>query len=322
MHVRDLLGWGVRIMAAGLLLVMLAAPEARAQSCSISVTPLNFGPVDVIANATVDATAAATVTCSALVPVGVCISIGPGSGGATNAANRTLANGGNTLRYGLFSDAARTVPWGSDYWPAGGAASVGFNLPVLLGTGSVTTTIYGRIYGGQATTAPLGYASAFSGADISIRFGLLSFLLGCDLLTTTASTSFTVSATVPPTCRISTSDLDFGAAGVLTSARDGSSTLTPTCTNGTAYSIGLNGGLSGATNPAMRRMSKGAETIIYGLYRDAARSQPFGNVAGVNTVAATGTGLAQTRTVYGRVGAQSTPSPGTYTDTIVATVTY
>jgi spore coat protein U-like protein len=312
MHVRGIFRSGLGALVTALLLIM-TAPEARAQTCSISVTPLNFGSVDVIANAVVDATATATVTCSALVPVGVCISIGPGSGGATNAANRTLASGANTLRYGLFSDTARSVPWGSDYWPAGGAASVGFNLPIILGTGSVTTTIYGRVYGGQATTVPLSFASVFSGTEISIRYGLLSFLLGCDLLTISSAGSFTASANVPPTCRVTTSNLDFGVAGVLTGARDGSSTLTPTCTSGTDYTIGLNGGLSGASNPTLRRMSKGAESIIYGLYHDAARAQPFGNAAGVDTVASTGTGLPQARTVYGRVAAQSTPSPGTYT---------
>jgi spore coat protein U-like protein len=35
-----------------------------------------------------------------------------------------------------------------------------------------------------------------------------------------------------------------------------------------------------------------------------------------------GPGLAQTLTVYGRVPAQSTPSPGTYADTVVMTICY
>jgi spore coat protein U-like protein len=39
-------------------------------------------------------------------------------------------------------------------------------------------------------------------------------------------------------------------------------------------------------------------------------------------VSGTGTGLTQTLTVYGRVAPQTTPKPGTYSDTIIATVTY
>ncbi|WP_409528142.1 spore coat protein U domain-containing protein [Rhizobium sp.] len=39
-------------------------------------------------------------------------------------------------------------------------------------------------------------------------------------------------------------------------------------------------------------------------------------------VTGTGTGSPQTLTVYGRVPAQNTPAPGTYSDTVVVTVSY
>ena len=313
--------WAALLAASG---VLVSVP-AKAQSCSLSITPLVFGDVDVTANAQVNAMATATVSCtgSALLPVGVCIELGPGTGGGTSAANRTLANGANQLNYGLFSDAAASVPWGSGAWPAGGASAVGFNLALSLsGTGSQSTTIYGRVYSGQATAAPVTYTSSFSGTDARIRYGLLSFLLGCDLLTVTQSTSFMVSANVPATCRVTTSDLSFGSVGVLSAPHDAFTTLAPTCTNGTAYQIGLNGGLSGAADPTLRRMTKGSEIVTYGLYRNTARSQPFGNTLGVDTLAGMGTGLAQTSFIYGRVPAQATPSPGAYIDTIQATVTY
>ena len=251
---------------AGLGNLLVDAP-ASAQSCTLSITPLIFGDVDVTANAQVNATAAATVSCtgSALLPVGVCIELGSGTGGASSAANRRLTNGGNQLQYGLFSDTAASVPWGSGAWPGGGASPIGFNLTLSAGgTGSRTVTIYGRVYSGQSSAAPVSYTSSFSGADARIRYGLLSFLLGCDLLTVTQSTSFTVSANVPATCRVTTSDLSFGSVGVLTAPVDAFTTLAPTCTNGTAYQIGLNGGLSGAADPTLRRMTKGAETVTYG----------------------------------------------------------
>lgn len=313
--------WVVLIAAGSLL----ARTPAAAQSCSLSITSLVFGDIDVTANAQVNGTATATVSCTgtALLPVGVCIELGPGTGGGTSAANRFLTNGGNQLRYGLFSDAAASTPWGSGAWPAGGASAVGFNLTLnASGSGSRSVTIYGRVYSGQATAAPVTYTSNFSGADARIRYGLLSFLLGCDLLTVVQSTSFAVSANVPATCRVTASDLNFGSVGVLTAPHDAFTALTPTCTNGTAYQIGLNGGLSGAANPTLRQMTKGAETITYGLYRDTARSQPFGGTLGLDTVTGIGSGLAQTSYVYGRVPAQTTPSPGPYADTIQATVTY
>ncbi len=46
------------------------------------------------------------------------------------------------------------------------------------------------------------------------------------------------------------------------------------CSQGLPYQVQLDGGLSGATNPTLRRMTKGAEFVTYGLYRDAARTLP------------------------------------------------
>jgi spore coat protein U-like protein len=94
------------------------------------------------------------------------------------------------------------------------------------------------------------------------------------------------------------------------------------CTNATPYTVGLNGGNSGAVDPTNRKMSKGSETIIYGLYQNSARTQPWGSTSGANTVGGTGTGSSQGLTVYGRVASQTTPSPGSYTDSVVVTVTY
>jgi spore coat protein U-like protein len=100
------------------------------------------------------------------------------------------------------------------------------------------------------------------------------------------TTTFNVTATVPTTCSIATNNLNFGTAGVLTANTDATTTLTPTCINGAPYNIGLDGGLSGAINPIQRKMKKAAEFVLYGLYRDAARSLPFGNTIGTNTLPA------------------------------------
>jgi spore coat protein U-like protein len=68
-------------------------------------------------------------------------------------------------------------------------------------------------------------------------------------------------------------------------------------------------------------MTLGPETITYGLYRDSARSLVWGSLAG-STVSGSGNGTATAHPVYGRVPPQATPPPGTYSDTVVATVTY
>jgi spore coat protein U-like protein len=296
--------------------------KARAATCSFTVTNVAFGSVDVTANAAVDTTATVSITCSglALLTVQVCVNLGVGSGGATNAANRFMLSGSNKLSYSLYSNAARTAVWGSDLWAGAGAGSVSINVPLLLGSNTVTSTVYGRVFSGQQTVPAGSYLSVFTGMDAEIKYGTVG--LGCGTLPSTATTTFNVTATVPTTCTIATNNLNFGTAGVLTANTDATTTVAPDCTNGTPYNIGLDGGLSGAANPTQRKMTKAAEFVLYGLYRDSARSLPFGNTIGTNTLAGTGTGLAQSATVYGRIAPQATPSPGTYNDTIVVTLTY
>jgi len=64
----------------------------------------------------------------------------------------------------------------------------------------------------------------------------------------------------------------------------------------------------------------GASIITYGIYQDPARTQPWGDALGT-TLGDTGNGLAHHIT-YGRVPPQTTPTPGTYTEAIVVTLTY
>ena len=69
-------------------------------------------------------------------------------------------------------------------------------------------------------------------------------------------------------------------------------------------------------------MTSGAAIVNYSLYSDSGRTTVWGNTVGTDTVAATGSGASQSYTVYGRVTAQTTPAPGTYSDTVTVTVTY
>lgn len=302
------------------LLVELSTPMAAAQVCDANVSNVSFGDFDVTTGAGVDTTAQVDVSCSGvpLVPVRVCVNFGQGSGGGTDLANRLMTSGANALRYSLFQDAARTIVWGT------GLAAVDIIVPIGLGgTGSESRTIYGRVYPAQPTVAAGTYLSTFTGPDAEINYGLLSVLLNCGILVVTKSMTFTASANIDPTCHVTANNLDFGSAGLLAAPVDGATTLSPVCTNGTTYQIGLDGGLTGASDPTKRRMSKGAETILYGLYRDAARANlPFGDTIGVNTLSGAGTGLMQSIPVYGRIPPQSTPSPGPYSDTVVVTITY
>jgi spore coat protein U-like protein len=159
----------------------------------------------------------------------------------------------------------------------------------------------------------------------SIAILALYFLLdGAAATAATATGSFQVSVTIQATCTITgATALNFGTAGVLGANVDQTSTITVQCTNTTPYDIGLDQGVNGSSVTA-REMVGGptSEAIQYSLYRDAARTLNWGTTIATDTVTATGNGTAQNYTVYGRIPPQTTPTPGSYTDTITVTVTY
>jgi spore coat protein U-like protein len=139
----------------------------------------------------------------------------------------------------------------------------------------------------------------------------------------TATTSFQVQLTIEAQCLInSASTLSFGTQGVLSANVDQTSSIQIQCTNTTPYTIGLDAGTGTGATVTTRKLTGGGATIHYSLYSDAARTAVWGTTIGSNTVASTGTGAAQSFTVYGRIPAQTTPAPATYTDTITVTVTY
>ena len=67
-------------------------------------------------------------------------------------------------------------------------------------------------------------------------------------------------------------------------------------------------------------MTNAANTLSYVITQDAGRVTNWGLATG--TVAGTGNGSAQTLVVYGRIAAGQYVTPGAYSDTITATVTY
>jgi len=143
----------------------------------------------------------------------------------------------------------------------------------------------------------------------------------------TATTTMSVSATVANTCVVTASPLAFGTVtGLLSgSTVTATTTLAVTCTNGTAYNVGLGPGQGSSATVSARKMTLtgGTKTLTYSVYQDSSHSQVWGNTVGTDTVSGTGTGLAQTLNVYGQIASgQSTVAVGSYTDTVNVTVTY
>lgn len=80
-------------------------------ACRVSATPINFGTASLLRNG-VDAQGTISVTCSRGTPFA--IKLGGGNAAATDPRSRSLRqSSGALVTYGIFQDAARTIPWGN-----------------------------------------------------------------------------------------------------------------------------------------------------------------------------------------------------------------
>jgi len=299
------------------VLLSAVTAGAQAQTCTVSMPAMAFGNVNVLAGAAVDTTATLTVTCSGGTGGGqrICISIGAGS--ANDATSRQMTGpSSNKARFDLYSNAGRTTLWGS--WQTG-YDTAGVQLDVAKNS-TTNVTVYGRFFASQQTLLAGSYSSTFT-ANPFIQYANKGGA-SCPTGGFSASTSTSATATVLSSCNVSATTVNFGSQGILSSNKDAQGTLTVQCSSTLPYTVSLDGGSSSATDPTLRKMTFSGSNITYGLYQDAARSLPWGNTVGVNTTSGTGTGLSQAQTVYGRVAAQTTPKPGTYSDSIVVTVGY
>nr|MBV6630473.1 spore coat U domain-containing protein [Oceanococcus sp. HetDA_MAG_MS8] len=144
-------------------------------------------------------------------------------------------------------------------------------------------------------------------------------LAGAQARAATATGSMVVSATVLSTCLVAVLPMAFGNYDA--TENDAQADVTVTCTGTTPWTLDIDGGGSGSIS-AREMTDGGSETLGYQLYTDAGRTTVFGDGVTGDTVAGTGTGLAQTVTVYGRVPASQFPAAGAYTDTVTVTLTY
>jgi spore coat protein U-like protein len=147
-------------------------------------------------------------------------------------------------------------------------------------------------------------------------------------------TLLTANFVVPSLCQLnSTSTVDFGNINDISTTKHdytAQGAVNSTCNYGTPYSIYLGDG-NNRISGGFRRMTNGNnEFIPYQLYKDSNYSTVWDttggvtNVGGSGGVSKTGSGSAQTTTVYGKIpqGTSIASTPGNYSDSVVVTVTY
>lgn len=312
------------LLYKAVLVVLLAMFGSRANAvvCTVSIADMNFGPIDTLDGVPEDTVSEVSILCDSIAPeataVTLCGNIRAGSGGASSGV-RQMQSGADVLLYNLYSDAARSIPWGAYDAPELGEPRT-IRLPVAGATASGTFDLFGRVFADQPTASTGSYVSSFSAGAVSFYYAEGDSLNCATAMGEgPAQSEFTVQAQVAANCLIVAEDLNFGQHGVINVPVTASTELAINCTPGSTYSISMDGGLSGATDPERRLMQSGNNTIAYGLYSDASYSSPWGTTSGT-LVSGTGAGSVRLP-VYGRVLPQPA-APGTYSDTVVVTITY
>ncbi len=155
-----------------------------------------------------------------------------------------------------------------------------------------------------------------------------AFFLAPRLDAGTATANLSVTANVPTNCTISTTAVAFGAYDPLvtnaTVELDGTGAVLMYCTKGTVATVSLGSGSNPTGGGAIRNMKiggVGTDLLTYELYTTNTRTTVWNTT---NTLSYTSTSKAtqNSMTVYGKVAPGQDVSTGSYTDTVVATISF
>lgn len=299
----------------------------------MAMTNIVFGSFDVLTGLANNTTGTASISCTGATANSTyrfCTNIRKGPD--ISGTQQNMASGANRLPFNLYQDASRTVSWGN--WPQAYLGGGSQNDFTSNASGNITgsLTVYAAVPASQQSVIPASYSETMaSSVNNTLQYGSLASAGSCPIGASTRQYSFTVTGTVITNCNVSTTALDFGSSpSTIALNIDSTATVKVQCTNTTPYSIGLGNGLNVSGSQRRVRLAATSNYINYGLYTDAARSNAWvatssttSCTAGVSTCyLGTGSGSNQNITVYGRIPSQTAPVVGTFTDTVVVTVTF
>jgi spore coat protein U-like protein len=147
----------------------------------------------------------------------------------------------------------------------------------------------------------------------------------------TATNNLTVQITITASCTITAATLTFpstAGTSLTSTAVTANTNVSVTCTNNSPSSIGM--GQGNNFSAGSNRMANGTNFLPYGLYVNAALTNPWTTGASNSSCTTTndcylgtGSGSAQSIPIYGQVPTTAiAPAAGTYSDTVTMTVTY
>lgn len=329
--------------------MMLSATGAKAQTCTVVTAP-SFGTmiVDPVSSGTISASSSSKITfnCSSNVPfskVQICFYIGvtPDQAGATDFAFNmrqpsSSGSDGSRLAWQIVNDATAKTPLKRDgtgdigtggfvlYEPSGAKAT-----HLLGGLKSITISFPNRQL--QDRVRPGIYTGTFQlVSKYMFNPGNARCTSGLPTTNGTVRTPITLTARVLPACQFENfSDVDFGSQGSVQAANariagiiSKTGNIGVRCTYATPYKISIGDGNN--ANAGIRRMKNGNNYLAYQLF------QPDCKTVWSTTPALTLSGVGNTVNALNNhlVCAQLTtpvavaPVAGTYSDTVIATITF
>jgi spore coat protein U-like protein len=155
----------------------------------------------------------------------------------------------------------------------------------------------------------------------------LTFFAGTTAMAGSSTASMEVSAAVVNSCSINADPLAFASYDSASpSATSGTGTVRVRCTLGAPVIIMLGEGSnaeagSSAELPLRRLNAGGADFLSYGLYQDAAMTQSWGD-SEASGKGSLGQGIEESHSVYAKIPQGQNVPAGSYTDSVLATVSF
>lgn len=134
----------------------------------------------------------------------------------------------------------------------------------------------------------------------------------------TATATVQVTATILPSCILSTTNIDLGTYNASdASAKTGNGTIKVTCSRSLGYDVKLSAGVSGDENARVLKFGENRLNYVLKYNNSNFNSTNFIQMAG-----ASNTGVETSYTVTAEVAAGQFVPAGVYEDTLTATVNY
>ena len=180
-----------------------------------------------------------------------------------------------------------------------------------------------NVHGRRRSDIAVSCGSHYLAVGVLVGSGLLAW--PGTLLGQVGAAGFGVGASVIRSCDIETTPLAFGVYDPLvlhaSQPLDREASVTFTCTKGTPATLSLNGGLH--ASGAARYLSSGSAVLQYELFKDAGRTQRWGEGDADALQAGEAPSQApRTFVVFGRILPGQDIPVGTYTDSVVLTVEF